>query len=249
MSNIYKHADKFTLAAQRLGFPARSVFKLKHLHEQFHIFKSGQNIVDLGAAPGSWTAFASQCVGPSGKVYAVDLQPLRLPSVQPKLRRREDAPSVVITCGDATKSNTNTTLSTNDAWSNVSFTQCDIYKWLPPTHLYHTVDAVISDLAPATTGDRTTDSALSIELCLHALKLSRLLLTQPRQSKSQPSSSAAAAAPSSSVLVLKAFQGPDFPALLKTIRTQFNKVQCTKPKGGRASSVEMFIVAKELMKQ
>jgi 23S rRNA (uridine2552-2'-O)-methyltransferase len=49
------------------------VFKLEEIHRRYRLFKPGQRVLDLGAAPGSWSLYASQQVGPSGRVLAVDL--------------------------------------------------------------------------------------------------------------------------------------------------------------------------------
>jgi 23S rRNA (uridine2552-2'-O)-methyltransferase len=57
-----------------MGYRARSAFKLLQIQAKFHLLKRGQHVLDLGAAPGSWSQVASQIVGPSGKVVAVDLQ-------------------------------------------------------------------------------------------------------------------------------------------------------------------------------
>jgi 23S rRNA (uridine2552-2'-O)-methyltransferase len=75
----YRRADKFTQAARRLGYPARSVFKLQSLQRRFHLFKRGQSIVDLGAAPGSWSLFASKAVGGAGHVLALDIKERLMP--------------------------------------------------------------------------------------------------------------------------------------------------------------------------
>jgi len=69
----YAQPDRFTKAARAAGYPARSVFKLEEIQRRFRIFKPGQRVLDLGAAPGSWTLYASQQVGPAGRVLAVDL--------------------------------------------------------------------------------------------------------------------------------------------------------------------------------
>ncbi len=46
------------------------------------LFKKGQRVLDLGASPGSWTLYAAQRVGPSGRVIGIDLAPseIALPS-------------------------------------------------------------------------------------------------------------------------------------------------------------------------
>ena len=47
--------DPFVLEAKKLGYRARSAFKIIELNEQFNLFKPGKKVVDLGAAPGGWT--------------------------------------------------------------------------------------------------------------------------------------------------------------------------------------------------
>ena len=55
------------------GYRARSVYKLIEINEKFRIFKGGQNVIDIGAAPGSWSQYASKVVK-SGKIISVDLK-------------------------------------------------------------------------------------------------------------------------------------------------------------------------------
>lgn len=47
--------DHFTRAAAVQGLKSRAAFKLLQIDEKYHIFKSGQTVVDLGYAPGSWS--------------------------------------------------------------------------------------------------------------------------------------------------------------------------------------------------
>jgi 23S rRNA (uridine2552-2'-O)-methyltransferase len=77
--NPYKGADRFTLAAKQAGYPARSVFKLEEIDRRLRLLKPGMRILDLGAAPGSWTLYAAQKIGKGGKLLAVDLSPIEVP--------------------------------------------------------------------------------------------------------------------------------------------------------------------------
>jgi 23S rRNA (uridine2552-2'-O)-methyltransferase len=74
--NPYAKPDRFTRAAKEAGYPARSVFKLEEIDRRTRLFRPGQRVLDLGAAPGSWSLFAAQKIGASGKLLAVDLAPL-----------------------------------------------------------------------------------------------------------------------------------------------------------------------------
>ena len=55
------------------GYRARSAYKLIEINEKFKIFKGGMNVIDIGAAPGSWSQYASKVVK-SGKIVSVDLK-------------------------------------------------------------------------------------------------------------------------------------------------------------------------------
>ena len=72
--NPYAGADARTRQAKAAGFPARSVYKLEEIDRRLRILRPGQHVLDLGAAPGSWTLYASGRVGGHGHVLAVDLQ-------------------------------------------------------------------------------------------------------------------------------------------------------------------------------
>jgi 23S rRNA (uridine2552-2'-O)-methyltransferase len=72
--NPYARADARTLAAKAQGYPARSVFKLEEIDRRVRLLGPGKHVLDLGAAPGSWSLYAAQKVGPKGRVLAVDLQ-------------------------------------------------------------------------------------------------------------------------------------------------------------------------------
>jgi len=60
--------------AVREGYRSRASYKLIQLQEKFTIFKTGNLVLDVGAAPGGWSQIASDFVKPNGIVYAVDLE-------------------------------------------------------------------------------------------------------------------------------------------------------------------------------
>ena len=55
------------------GYRARSAYKLIEINEKFKIFKGGMCVLDIGAAPGSWSQYASKIVK-NGKIISVDLK-------------------------------------------------------------------------------------------------------------------------------------------------------------------------------
>lgn len=72
----YNPQDRFFKKAKQEGYAARSVYKLQEIDQKFKILKSGQWVLDLGAAPGSWSQYASQKIGPGGRILGVDLSPV-----------------------------------------------------------------------------------------------------------------------------------------------------------------------------
>jgi 23S rRNA (uridine2552-2'-O)-methyltransferase len=74
--NPYAGADALTKRAKQQGFPARSVFKLQEIDQRVKLLRRGQRVLDLGAAPGSWSLYAAERVGAEGRVHAVDLKPI-----------------------------------------------------------------------------------------------------------------------------------------------------------------------------
>ncbi len=64
--------DVFFHEAKRLGLRSRAAFKLEAMAAKARLFRSGQTVVDLGAAPGGWSEVARRAIGPKGRVVAID---------------------------------------------------------------------------------------------------------------------------------------------------------------------------------
>lgn len=73
----YKPKDHYFQKAKDEGFTARSVYKLQEIDAKYKLVKQGQVIADLGCAPGSWSQWISQKVGPQGRVIGWDLSPVK----------------------------------------------------------------------------------------------------------------------------------------------------------------------------
>src|SRR6478609_4026801 len=68
--------DHYVQEAKRLGYRSRAAFKLVELDARDKLLRPGMTVVDLGAAPGSWTQVLRERVGGSGRIVAVDLLPM-----------------------------------------------------------------------------------------------------------------------------------------------------------------------------
>ena len=65
--------DTYVRQSKVDGYRARSAYKLIEINEKFKIFKGGMYVLDIGAAPGSWSQYASKIVK-NGKIVSVDLK-------------------------------------------------------------------------------------------------------------------------------------------------------------------------------
>lgn len=88
----YTPQDRFFKKAKQEGYRSRAAYKLLELQQRYGLIKSGDKVIDLGAAPGGWLQVAAKFVGPSGKVIGVDLQ-----TIQPLAER-----NVTLITGDIT---------------------------------------------------------------------------------------------------------------------------------------------------
>jgi len=68
--------DIYVKKAQQEGWRSRAVYKLLELNDKDRLLKPGMTVVDLGAAPGSWTQVAMLKVGDQGRVVALDILPM-----------------------------------------------------------------------------------------------------------------------------------------------------------------------------
>ncbi len=74
---MHEHVhDHWVKEATRLGYRSRAAFKLIELAERDHLFRPGMRVVDLGAAPGSWTQVLRERLGGKATIVAVDLLPM-----------------------------------------------------------------------------------------------------------------------------------------------------------------------------
>lgn len=79
MSKAWKNRqqnDPYVKRAREEGYRARAAYKLMEIDEKDQLFKGVKRVVDLGAAPGSWSQVARARLGDSGTVIALDILPM-----------------------------------------------------------------------------------------------------------------------------------------------------------------------------
>jgi 23S rRNA (uridine2552-2'-O)-methyltransferase len=68
--------DPYVRRARDSGYRSRAAYKLIEIAERDRLLRPGATVVDLGAAPGSWSQVLAERVGPSGRIVAIDLSPV-----------------------------------------------------------------------------------------------------------------------------------------------------------------------------
>jgi 23S rRNA (uridine2552-2'-O)-methyltransferase len=193
----YNKPDHLTLKAQKEGYPARSVYKLKEMDEKFGLLKKHHKafkVLDLGAAPGSWSLYIMRKLDRVSLV-SVDLSALSRQSDKGLF----DRPDFIFLQGDFTESKIREAIIAHGPY-----------------------DLLVSDAAPATSGNRSLDTLRSLELAENALVY------------------AEAALAAGGNFVVKVFQGGDTGNLLKRMRDLFNAGKSFKPQACRSESFETY---------
>jgi len=186
--------DEHVKKAQRQGYRSRAVYKLDEIQQKDRIIRPGMAIVDLGAASGSWSQYASGLLGGKGTVVAMDILPM------------EPLPGVTFVQGD--------------------FREDDVLEKLLQALEGQKVDLVMSDIAPNISGMDAVDQPRAMYLAELAVDFAEKVV--------QPGGD----------LLLKVFQGEGFDALVRVLRSQYQKVVIRKPRASRPRSREVYALAR-----
>ena len=237
--------DAYYRLAKEQGWRARSAFKLIQLDEQFDLFNGATRVVDLCAAPGSWSQVLSRILikGESfgrrawearqrierktlaGEDLAENLQA----EDESKILKPRQGVRIVavdlqpmaslegITTLKADITNPSTIPKILQALDHDTFTP-DASEGSQP------VDIVISDGAPDVTGLHDLDIYVQAQLLFAALKLALRVLKPGGK------------------FVAKIFRVKDVDFIYAQLRCFFTDVHCAKPRSSRASSLEAFVV-------
>jgi 23S rRNA (uridine2552-2'-O)-methyltransferase len=199
----YEKPDHWALRAQKEGYPARSVYKLEELSERFGLLPENGGAfkaLDLGAAPGSWSLYVLRKLGKRCLLTAADLSPLS--------RRYDrglfDGGNCRFIQGDMTAAEIREAILARGPF-----------------------DLILSDAAPATTGNRSVDAFRSLDLAEAALGYAETALARGGN------------------FVVKVFQGGEAASLLRRIRELFRTGKSYKPQACRSDSFETYYLGLE----
>jgi 23S rRNA (uridine2552-2'-O)-methyltransferase len=141
---VKKVQDYYYKKAKREKYPARSVYKLEEAQDRFHFLRRGDNILDIGCYPGSWSIYASKVVGPQGLIVGIDLQ-------SGKRMQQSGRAAIEFINGNIMDAET----------------IAAIKEYRPKFNV------VLSDMAPSTSGNKWSDQQKSLDLSRQAFQLAQ----------------------------------------------------------------------------
>jgi len=139
--------DDYFFRAKKLGYRARSVFKLLEIQERFSLISPDMSVLDIGSAPGSFLQAIDKIIAGKNLVIGVDLKPIEM--IAPHIH--------TIVC---------------DVFDFENLRR-EISQFAPNNHLF---DVITSDIAPNTTGRFDIDQYASVELNTAICQLSDVFL-------------------------------------------------------------------------
>eukprot|EP00850_Spirogloea_muscicola_P006893 SM000033S12414 [mRNA] locus=s33:815495:817070:- [translate_table: standard] len=220
MAPAYVVHDFYGREARRLGYVARSAFKLLEIQSRHRVIPPGGSVLDLGSAPGAWLQAACQALGPrGGHVVGVDVKKLEVP------HHYCDGRVTVIRA---------------DAFELDSA----LLRELAPKGF----STVLSDMCPPLSGMSASDIAVSKALGQRALELAlgssayiRALGATDTLQEAQDHHGVLNAGGS---LVMKLLEGAGTQDFKGICRSAFGSVTWLRPKATRSASREIYLVAK-----
>ncbi|MDO4874050.1 MAG: RlmE family RNA methyltransferase [Candidatus Gracilibacteria bacterium] len=155
MPKPFQIHDPYFIKAKKMGYRARSAFKLLELQERYNLIKPNMNVLDVGAAPGSFLQVIAKIVGQKGKVVGIDIQKIDPNFGYPNIFLLQESIFEYEKICDFLK---NIGISNKSPGENPEF------------------DLITSDIAPATTGMTGVDQYKSVELNLAILEVAKVFL-------------------------------------------------------------------------
>ena len=187
-------SDIFVRKSKIEGYRSRAAYKLIEINEKFKIIKNGISIVDLGAAPGSWSQYIS-----------TSFKNIKLLSID--IKQMEQLKNTYQITGNFNEK------KFQDKIKN---------------YFNSKIDAVISDMAENTTGNKNLDVISTSELCKEAMYFSKDILKE------------------NGSFVSKIFMGSTFNEIMEESKLLFKQIKVFKPTSSRKDSKESFIICKFL---
>lgn len=182
MPKPFQIRDKYFLEAKKLGYRARSAFKLIEIQEKYHVIKPRMRVLDVGAAPGSFLQVIAKIVGQDGLVVGIDLQKIdpnfgfgNVHLMQESIFEYEKIKIFLQSIGSSNKETGKNYTENLKKFLNENNEE-DTTQEIPTIEERYQFDLIASDIAPATSGITGIDQYKSVELNLAILEVAKIFL-------------------------------------------------------------------------
>ncbi|MFN6978158.1 MAG: RlmE family RNA methyltransferase [Gemmobacter sp.] len=192
--------DPFVIQARREGYRGRAAYKILQLDDKHRFLRPGARVVDLGCAPGGWAQVAAARINALGEARGKPQGRIIGVDLQPVA----PIPGVELHVLDFLEDGAD----------------AQVKDWLGGL-----ADVVMSDMAPASSGNRQVDHLRIVTLCEAAADFAFDVLDE------------------GGTFVAKVLAGGAETGLQKLLKQNFRKVVNEKPPASRADSAEKFVVA------
>ena len=189
-----KESDIFFINAKKKGYRARSAYKLLEIDKKFNVIKKNKNYIDLGAAPGSWSQVLVEKISKNANYKEVQIFSIDIKDIEP-------ISGIIII-----KDDISTLIERNKYFKRNS------------------IDLVLSDMAPKSTGHRFTDQVRATDLVEKAVTFSQNYLSFNGN------------------FVCKLLGANTNDKLIKEIKKCYKDVKLFKPKSSMKDSKEIYLV-------
>jgi 23S rRNA (uridine2552-2'-O)-methyltransferase len=150
-------SDPYVRLASKEGYLSRAAYKLIEMQKRFKVIKGGDVILDLGAAPGSWSQVASKIVSAKkGLVVALDLLPIKNQDFCIFVQGDCNEQSIIEKAIESVVEFYSGSISSSDSIVNV----------------------ILSDMAPNMSGCKSIDHLRSVQLCERVVEISEQVLAK-----------------------------------------------------------------------
>jgi len=225
---IHRHVtDPYVRQAQQKGYRSRAAFKLIEIDEKDRLLRPGITVVDLGAAPGSWSQVLRERLAVKAGLGAGGAAPAGTSADQSLTAEPSSGIRGRIFALDVLPM---------DPIAGVEFIQGDfreesVSQTLADRLQGRGVDLVLSDMAPNLSGVGVADAAR----VMHLGELAMVFAQQHLKPHG--------------ALLIKTFQGSGYSQLVEQFKKVFKTVAPRKPGASRAESSEVFLLGRDLKNQ
>ncbi|UQY80392.1 Ribosomal RNA large subunit methyltransferase E [Candidatus Hepatincola sp. Av] len=212
--------DIYVKSAKAEGYYSRSAYKLLEINNKFHILKPSMKVIDTGAAPGGWSQVVANIIFKKENFQKGDAksQLMETAKLVKETQLVEEAQLIAVDLLPIKP-------VTKAEFIQGDFTDPAVLEQIKVALKGSTVDVILSDMAPNTTGIQSLDHLKIMALVEIVFQLALSVLSK------------------NGAMVVKVFQGGATNTILQQIKQKFKVVKHYKPPASRTKSTEIYLIA------